>query len=141
MLPEFDQVGGDGLRGGIFRSVGLGLVGVVGFHNRDDLLRVDWDIRCADAVLRLHDEIGGACWRFLGQDNVMKTRQVRGSGVDLDDDLIGHLDQFGGCADGSTRDDTTLFGNGGGFNHDHIELGVGLVQCVPSLSKLVKLDK
>lgn len=133
VLPELDQVAGDGLGGGVLRSVGLSLISVVGLHDGDDLLRVNWDVGGSNAVLGAHDEIGFPRGGKLGHNDVMQTVHVRAGGVDLDDDLIGHLDQFWGCANRGAGDDAAVFGNGGRFNHDNIQLGVGLVQCVPSL--------
>lgn len=136
VLPELNQVRGDGLGSGILGGIRGGLVRVVRLDNGHNLLGVNWDVGGSDTVLGAHDEVGAAARRNLGQDNVVQALHARAGSVDLDDDLVGHLNQFGGSTNGRTGDDATVLGDGGGFNHSNIQLGIGLVQCVPSLLRL-----
>ena len=99
MLQEFNEVGGDGLGVGVFRRVGLSLVRVVGFDNGDDLLRVDGDVRGSDTVFGLEDQVRLAVRGELGHGDVVQTLKGGAGGVDLNDDLVRHLDELGRCTD------------------------------------------
>lgn len=62
VLEELDQVRGNGLGAFVFGGVGEGLIGVVGLHDGDDLLRVNGDVACSNAVLGSHDKVRLAAW-------------------------------------------------------------------------------
>ena len=133
MLEELDQVRGDGLRAFVFGGVVRGLVGIVGLDDGHNLLRVDGDVGCSDAVVGTGDEVGLAEGGEVGAGDIVQTLEGGHGGVDLDDDLLGHLDQLGRSTDGSTGDDATVLGDGSSLNDSHVDSGLGLVQSVPTL--------
>lgn len=65
----------------------------------------------------------------------MQTLKRRSSSVDLDDNLIRHLDEFGRRTNGCTGNDSTFLGNGGGLDDGDIELVARLVLGIPALRK------
>lgn len=87
VLEEFDEVSGDGFGGLVFGMVGLRLVWVVGFDDGDDALRVDGDVRCANAVLGRHDQVGFSSRWEIGHGNVVEAFHRRGCSVDFNDYL------------------------------------------------------
>lgn len=127
VLEELNQVVGNSAGGVILGRIGLGLIGVVGLDNGDDLFRVNGHMGSTDTVLGSHDKVGLAIGREIGHGDIVKTLEGRSGRVDLDDDLVGHLDELGGGADGGTADDATILGDSGGFNDSDVQLVVGLV--------------
>lgn len=112
MLKELDQVGSNRAGSVILGGVRLRLIGIVGLNNGDNLFRVDGDMRSSDPVLGAHDEVGLAVRGQVGHGDVVQSFE-RGSGsVDLDDDLVGHLDEFGGGTDTGAGNDTAILSNG-----------------------------
>jgi len=95
VLEELDQVGGDLLRGLVLGGVGLSLVRVVGLDDGDDLLGVDGDVRGSDTVLGSHDQVWLTAGRKIRHHDIVQTLERGTGGVDLDDDLVGHLNEFG----------------------------------------------
>ena len=87
VLQEFNQVPCDGARGIVLGLVGLRLIGIIGFDDGNDLLRVNWDMGRADAVLGCHDEVGFAAGREVGHSDVVEAFEGGGGGIDFDDDL------------------------------------------------------
>jgi hypothetical protein len=136
MQKELDQVAGNLAASLVLGSVGLSLVHVVGLNNGNDLLRVDRNVRKTNAVLGGHDEVRLLVRRNVGTNNIVETSEIRRSGVDLDDDLLSHLDDFGRGSNGSTRDDSTLGGDSSGLNDSHIELLAGVVLGVVSVNQI-----
>jgi hypothetical protein len=136
MQKELDQVAGDLTARLVLGSVGLSLVHVVGLNNGNDLLRVDRNVRKTNAVLRGHDQVRLLVRRNVGTDNVVKASEIRRSSVDLDDDLLGHLDDFGRSSNGSTRDYATLGSDSSSLNDSNIELLAGVVLGVVSIDQI-----
>lgn len=136
MLQELDQVRRNRLRGFILRRVHRRLVRVVSLHDGHDLLGVDGDLGGTDAVLGTHDHHGLGERGLLGHIDVMQTLERGARGVNLDDDLVGHLDQFGRSTHRSTGDDTAVLGDGGSLDDGNIDLVLRLVQSVPALVSL-----
>lgn len=139
VLQELDEVARDGARVLILGRVGGRLVRVVGLDDGDDLVRVDGDVRQADAVLGVHDQVRLAVRRVVAHDDVVQALERGGGGVDLDDDLVGHLDELGGGTDGGPGDDAALLGDGGRLNDGHVQLVAGLVLGVPALQTSASL--
>ena len=52
------------------------------------------------------------------------------SRVDFYDDFVGHLDEFGGGADGGPGNDAAVFGDGAGFDDGYVEFVAGFVEGV-----------
>jgi hypothetical protein len=46
------------------------------------------------------------------------------TGVDFDNNLVSHLDQFRGGTNGSTRNDPAILSDSGRFNNHNVELVV-----------------
>jgi len=63
----------------------------------------------------------------------VETLEAGKGSVDLNDDLVGHLEQLGGSANGGTGDDAAILQNLGSLNDDDVELVVGLVLGVVTL--------
>lgn len=137
VLQELDQVAGNVARALVLGGAGRGDVGSLGLNDGNDLLGVDGDVRETNTVLRVQERVGLAVGRVLGDRDIVETFEGGVGGVKLDDDLVGHLDEFGRSTNGSTGDDTTLLGDGGSLNDGDIELVAGLVLGVPALNKFV----
>jgi hypothetical protein len=120
----------------VLGSVGLSLIHVVGLNNGNDLLRIDRNVRKTNAVLRRHDEVRLLVRRNVGTNDVVKASEIRRSGVDLDNDLLGHLDDLGGSSNGSTRDNATLGGDSSGLDDSDIELLAGVVLGVEAVDQI-----
>lgn len=136
VLQELDQVAGNGLRGFVLGSIRQRLVRVVRLDNGDDLLRVDRDVGGSNAVLGRHDKVRLPARRNFRHGDIVQTLERRTGRVDLDDDLVGHLDQFRGRTDGSTGNDASILSDGRCLNHSNVDPVLGLVQRVPTLSQL-----
>jgi hypothetical protein len=136
VLEELDKVAGDLAAGLVLSGVGLGLVHVVGLDDGNNLLGVDRDVGKTDAVLRRHDKVGLLVRRNVGTNNVVETSKIGRSSVDLDDDLLSHLDDLRAGANGSTRDDATFRSNGRGLDNSYVELLVLLVLGVVSVDQV-----
>lgn len=124
VLQELDQVAGDGLGGGIGWGVVGGLVRVIGLDDTDNLLGINWDVWGTDTVLWSHDEVWLAAWWEIHHSDVVEALEGRHGGVDLNDDLVGHLDQLWRCSNGGTRNDTTILSDGTGLDDNNVELWV-----------------
>ena len=72
MLQELDQVGGNSLRTFILGSIGLGLVGVVGLDNGNNLLGVNRNVRGSNTILRLHNEVRLPVGRALAHGDIVQ---------------------------------------------------------------------
>jgi len=66
----------------------------------------------------------------------VKASEIGRGSVDLDDDLVGHLDDLGRSANRCTRDNATLGGNGGGLNDSDVELLARVVLGVVSINQV-----
>jgi hypothetical protein len=130
VLEEFDQVCCNGPGVVILLGVGLRLVGIVALDKGNHLLRVDGNIRKTDAVLGRHDQVRLAAGREISHGDVVQTLKGRRCSVQFNDDLVGHLNEFGSCANTGTGNDSTIFGNGGCFNNSHVQLVSRLVEGV-----------
>lgn len=146
VLEELDQVAGDGEGLVVSGGVGEGLIGGGALDDTDNLLGVDGDRSGTDAVTALGDEVGLAVGREVGESDIVETVEAGDGGVDLDDDLVGHLDELGGGTDGGTGDDGAVLLDLGSLNADDIEtlvvlavLGV-VALCVTLLAKLFAPD-
>ena len=121
VLEELDQVVGDLEGGGVGGSVGEGLIGGGALDDTDNLVLVDGDRRSTDAVTALGDEVRLAVRGEVGEGDIVETVEAGDGGVDLDDDLVGHLEELGGGTDGSTGDDGAVLLDLGSLNADNIE--------------------
>lgn len=133
VLEEVNQVAGNGLRGGILGRVVGGAVRVVSFHNGHHLLRVNGDVGGTNAVFGTHDHVGLGVGGLLRHGDIMQTLERGTRGVNLNDDLVSHVDEFRRGTDGSTGDDTTILGDGRRLNNSHINLVVRFVHSVETL--------
>ena len=98
---ESDDVAGDGPAHLVGRVEAAQLVGLKGFHDAHDLLRIDARVRLADPLERVVEVQGVAVRRRLGDDDVRHLAgPARVEPVDLDDDLLGDLKERGRRADG-----------------------------------------
>jgi hypothetical protein len=136
VLEELDKVAGDLAAGLVLGGVGLGLVHVVGLDDGNNLLGVDRDVRKTDAVLRRHDKVGLLVRRNVGTNDIVKSSKIGRSGVDLNDDLLGHLDDLRAGANGSTRNNATLRSDGSGLDDSYVEHLVLLVLGVVSVDQV-----
>jgi hypothetical protein len=142
VLEELDQVRGDRLRALVFGGVGQGDVRGGGLDDGDDLLGVNGDVACSNAVLGAHDEVGLASGGQIGAGDIVQTLEGRHGGVDFDDDLVGHLDQLGRGTHGGTGDNAAILSDGGSLDDGDVDVGGGLVQSVPALNtKAVRLAR
>ena len=133
VLEELDQVAGDGLGGGIGWGIVGGLIRVIGLDDTDNLLSVNWDVWGTDTVLWRHDQVWLAAWWEIHHSDVVEPLKGRHRGVDLNDDLVSHLDQLWRCSNGGTRNDTTILSNGAGLDDNNVELGVLSLLSVETL--------
>lgn len=138
VLEELDQVGGDGLGALVLGGVGLGLVGVIGFDDGDDLLGVDGDIGSSNTVFGGHNQVGLTTGREIGAHDIVQAFE-RGTGrVHLDNDLVGHLDQLRRSAHRGTRNDTTILCNRRCLDNGDVNLVLRLVQSIVALNRSIK---
>ena len=133
VLEELNQVARNRLRGLILRRVVGGAVGVVTLHDGNDLLGVHGDMGGTDTVFGAHDKHGLGVRGLLGHVDVVQSLKRGARGVNLNDDLVGHLDDFGRRTHRRTGDDATILGDGRGFDNGNVELVVRLVPRVPAL--------
>ena len=144
VLEELDQVAGDGEGLVVGGGVGEGLIGGGALDDTDNLLGVDGDGRSTDAVTALGDEVGLAVRGEVGEGDIVETVEAGDGGVDLNDDLVGHLDELGGGTDGSTGDDGAVLLDLGSLNADNVDalvvlavLGV-VALCATVLASLLR---
>lgn len=133
VLEELDQVVGNGRGRVVGGAVGEGLIGGGALNDTDNLLGVDGDRSGTDTVPALSDEEGLAVGRKVGEGDIVETVEAGDGGVDLDDDLVGHLEKLGGGTDGGTGDDGTVLLDLGSLNADDIEILVLAVLGVVAL--------
>jgi hypothetical protein len=136
-LQEGDKVGGDGLGDCVLGGVVGSHVGKTGLDNADNLVRVARNGVGSNAVLGGHDKVGLAAGGLLSHDNVVESLHGGGHGVELNDDLVGGLDDLGGGSDGSSGNDSTVLSDSGGLNDGDVEhLSVGTVLGVVSVQQV-----
>lgn len=133
VLEELNQVASNRLRGRILGRVVRSAVGVVTLHDGNDLLGVDGNVRGTNTVFRTQNHQGLGERRFLGHVDVVQSLKRGTGGVNLNDDLVGHLDDFGRCTHRRTGDNATIFSDGRGFDNSDVKLVVWLVPSVPTL--------
>lgn len=139
MLQELNQIRRNGSGRFILRRVRLSLIGVVTLHNGNDLLGVNWDMRCANAILRSHDEVRLSARGKIGHGDIVETFERRCCCIDLDDDLVGHLDEFWRCTDRGAWNDASVLGDGGRLHNGNIELVVWLLEGIETTKVSVGL--
>lgn len=66
----------------------------------------------------------------------MQTLERGTRGVNLDDHLVGHVDEFRRGTNGSTGNDTTILSDSRSLDDSHIDLVVRFVQSVEALFQL-----
>lgn len=133
VLEELNQVAGNGRSRFVGGGVGEGLIGGGALDDTDNLLGVDGDRSSTDAVPALLDEVGLAVGREVGEGDIVETVEAGDGRVDLNDDLVGHLDELGGSTDRGTEDDGTVLLDLGSFNANDIEVLVLAVLGVVAL--------
>lgn len=131
-LKELNQVLGNGGGGCVLRSVITGDIGETGLDDGNNAIRVDGEVGDSNAILGPHDQVRLAVGRGVAHDDIMEALHAGSEGVDLNDDLLGRLDNLGRGTDRGTGHDTTILSDGGGLNDGNIELAIGAVLGVVS---------
>ena len=103
VLQKFDQMCRNRPRRIIFWRIALCLIRVVTFDNGNDFFRIDGYMSCSDSILGRHDEAGFSSWRQVGHCNIVQALKARHGSIDLDDDLVGHLNKLWRSSKAGTR--------------------------------------
>ena len=106
---------------------------IVRLNYRNNAFRIDWYMRCAYPVLRRHDEIGFSARGQVCHRDIVQTFKAWCSRVDLDDDLICHLNDFRRRTNAGSGNDSTIFGNGRSLNDCNVQSVVLLVLRVKAI--------
>lgn len=136
VLEELDEVAGDLPASLVLLGVGLGLVHVVRLDNGNDLLGVNRDVGQTNAVLRRHDQVRLLVRRDIGHADVVEASEVGRSSVDLDDDLVGHLDDLRASANRRAGDNATFRGDSRCLNDGNVELLARVVLGVVTVDEV-----
>jgi hypothetical protein len=78
---------GDALRSFVWRCIRQRLIRVVRLDGCNDFLRVDWYVRCSDAVFRCHDEVWFPSRRNVGHGYVVEAFEGWHGSIDFDNYL------------------------------------------------------
>lgn len=84
-------------------------------------------MRRSNAVFGRHDEVWFPARGQIRHGDVVEAFEAGARSIDLDNDLVTHLDEFWGCADGGTWDDAAVFCDGAGFDDGDVKFVVGFV--------------
>lgn len=137
VAEEIHQVSGDGIGGLVRVGEGATLVRVFGFDDGDNFAQVAGNIGGADAGVGLGDveyfPVGG----ILVDHDVVDPFQGGHGGVDFQDDLVGHHQDFGNGAAGCAQDQATLFGDGADFDQGQVKPAGGGVLGVEAVAQVL----
>ena len=128
---------GDCFGGVVLLGKGTALITQFGFNNRDNFFRVTRNRGGADARIGLGDVVHLTVWRSAGGDQVVDAFKGGLSGVNLDNDIVAHHQNFGNDAAGGGRNQAAVFGDGGYFNDRQIKFAAWCVFGVETIAEIL----